>query len=143
MRNLETRLAEAEVTQHQDIQIKCTGAVGNACRAVAAEVVLDGEKGIEEGPRSEPGFKRDDRVEKTRLVRIANGRCGVERGLRDDAAESGKTARGGGEGSIGRTCGAREVRPHADVGGAHGQQGIAAGAGFGTGRFTARRGWFW
>ena len=49
MRNLETCLTEAEVTQHQDIQIKCTRAIGDASGAVAAEIALDSQQRVEQG----------------------------------------------------------------------------------------------
>ena len=109
MRKLEACFAEAEVAEHEHIQVQCTGAVGDAGGAVAAEVVFDGEKRIEQGARGEFGFKRNHCVEKARLVGVANRPGGVEPRASKDAAQGAEAVNGSSEGDIGRPRAAREV----------------------------------
>ena len=75
MRNLESCLTEAEVTQHQDIQVKCTRAVRDAGGAIAAEVTLNAEKCLEQRTWGEISLKSDDRVDEARLVSVTHRFC--------------------------------------------------------------------
>src|SRR5579871_1469013 len=100
MRNLEACLAQTEVAEHQDIQVKCTRAVGNAGGAVPLEVALDREQGVEQGTWSERSFDRNNCIDEARLTRVAHRFGGVECRAGDDAAQSGEPVSGGGEGQI-------------------------------------------
>lgn len=109
MRNFESCLAETEVTQHQDIQVQCTRAVGDACGAVASEVELNGEQCIEQGTRGTIGFEGDHCIEESGLVSVADGPGRVEPGAGGNAAQGGETVRGGDEGGCGRSGETAEV----------------------------------
>jgi len=106
MRNLEAGLGENKIAVEQEVEIEGAWAVGNRARAIASEETLNREKRVKERAWRKIGFKRDDGVEKARLIGNADGRGGIKRGTRGDAAESGDSLKGGGERGIRRTGGA-------------------------------------
>jgi len=106
VRDFEARLGEHETAVEENVEIEGPGAVGDRARSIAAEEALDGEKSVEKWARREIGFNSDDGVEEARLIGEADGFGGIERGARGDAAERPNVLKGGGEGGIGRACGA-------------------------------------
>ena len=109
MGDLEIEFAEDEIVVEKKVEVESAGAVGNAGRTVAAEFALDGEQGMEKLIRDETGFERDNGVEEARLIGEPDGRGGVERGARCDAAKGGEARGGRGERGFGRAGGAGQV----------------------------------
>jgi hypothetical protein len=109
MRYLESCLAEAEVAQHQDIQVQCTWTVGDTGGAVAAEIAFEGKKLFEQSAGRKIGIERQNCIQEARLIGKAHWPCGIKRGARDDASESREAVRCGGEGGFGSARGALEV----------------------------------
>lgn len=103
MRDFKAGLAEDEIAIEEDVEIESARAVGECGSAVAAEVALDGEEGIEEIARGERGFKSENGVEKAGLIGVSDGSGGVERRAGHNAAESGETRGGCGESGLRRT----------------------------------------
>jgi hypothetical protein len=136
---------EDEVVKEEDVEVESSGAILEACGAVAAEFVLDGEKGVEQGLRGEIGFEGDNGVDKAGLGSKPDGLGAVEGGSGDDAAEGFEAVGSGGEGGLGRACRAGEICAQGDVGGVHEIKGIAEGdaqgEGWDTGVKTKRSVW--
>ena len=82
MRDFQAGLGEDEIAVEENVEVEGAGAVRDGGGAVAAEVALDGEEGVEEIARGEMRFEGDDGVEEAGLVGEADGRGGVERGAR-------------------------------------------------------------
>ncbi len=74
MRDFEGGLADDEVAVEEDVEVEGAGTVGEGGGAVAAEVALDGEEGVEEWARGERGFECDDGVKEAGLINDAGGR---------------------------------------------------------------------
>ena len=128
--NIEAGFAEEEVVVEEDVEVEGTRAVGDGCGAVAAEIALDGEEGVEEIAWGEWSFEGQDRVEETGLIGEADGGGGMERGACGDSAQGGETCGGGGECGLRRADGAGKVGTECDVGGRHGKR-VAELAGLG------------
>jgi CO/xanthine dehydrogenase Mo-binding subunit len=56
MRDFEAVLADVSVIEHQNVEVERARAVGDAGRAVAPELVFDGEQGLQQIVRSELCF---------------------------------------------------------------------------------------
>ena len=123
--NFEIRFADAEIVVEENVEVEGAGAVGEAGGAVAAELLFDGQQGVEQLARSEYCFKGDDGVDKAGLRGEADGRGGIERGAADDATKRGKARGCGGQRDVGQAGVAGQVRAHSDVSGVHPLQGIA------------------
>lgn len=120
MRNFESRVGENEIAIEQDVEVKGAGAIGDGGRAIAAEDALDGEENVEDRMRGEIGFKRDDGVEKARLIGEANWHGGIEGRTRGDAAGFCDLLERGGERGVWRPGGAGKVCAESDEGERHG-----------------------
>ena len=86
MRDFEAGCGENQVAIEQDVEVECAWAVWRARGAVAAEVELDREKTVQQIARRKMRFKRDDGIQKAGLIFKSDGRSGVERRTRGDAA---------------------------------------------------------
>jgi len=73
MRYLEARFAKLNVAKEQDVEIERAGVVGKRGGPVAAELLLDAEEGVEQGPWLQVGFQRNHRIHEARLVGKTNG----------------------------------------------------------------------
>jgi hypothetical protein len=124
MGNFKIRFADAEIAVEENVEIERAGAVGEARRAVAAELLFDGQQGVKQRARSERGFKGDDGIYEAGLRGKSDGRGGVERGTADDAAEGGEARGCSGQRDVGQTGVAGQVCAHSDVSGVHLFQGI-------------------
>lgn len=109
VRDFEAGLQEGEIAVEKNVEVEGAGSVGDGGGAVAAEVTLDGEQGVEQGARGEIGVEGDDGVEKAGLRRESDRRSGVKRGAGGDAAEGGEALGGCGECGGRRAGGAGEV----------------------------------
>ena len=79
MRNLQSRLADFEIAQEQNVQVQRARSVRESRRPVAAKLLLDGQQPIEQFARLQLRFQRHHRVHKPRLRGKAHRRGGVER----------------------------------------------------------------
>jgi hypothetical protein len=114
MRDFEAGLRNDEIAIEEDVEVEGSRAVGECGGAIAAEDALDREKSVEKWARCETGFEEENGVEKTRLGGKADGRGGIERGTRGDAAEPGEVLEGCGESCVGWPGGAGKVCAESD-----------------------------
>jgi len=119
VRDFESRLVEDEVAEEENIEVEGAGAVGDAEGALAAEVVLNGEKGFEERARRHIRFERENCVDKAGLAGEPDGRGRVERRPRGDAAQSLQAQGGGNQRTFWGAGAAGQVGAEADVGSGH------------------------
>ena len=119
MRQLKAGLAEAEISEQEQVEIEGSRAVGQAARAVAAILGLDGEEAHEQGARGKAGAEGDDSVDEARLIVKAYGRGGVERGAGADLAEGGEGLQSRCKGGLRCATGTGKIGAEADVCGAH------------------------
>ena len=71
---------EHDVAVEEDVEVDDAGAVGDGGGAVAAHLLLDGEKCSEELLRRERGAQQSGGIEEVRLVEVADGGGVVEGG---------------------------------------------------------------
>ncbi len=119
MGDFEAGFAEDEIAVEENVEIEGARAIGDACGAVAAEFAFDEENGAKQFEWRQSGFEGDHGVEEAGLIDDADGRGGVERGARGDAAERSETDGGGGERGFGRAGGTGQVGAEGDVGERH------------------------
>ena len=122
VRDFESRLAEDEIAEEENIEVEGAGAVGDAGGAVTAEAVFDCEQSAEQFSRRQIRFERENCVDKAGLAGEPDGSGGVERRPRGDAAQRFEALRCGGQRSLGRAGAAGQVGTEADVGGEHPSQ---------------------
>jgi hypothetical protein len=123
--DVEIGFVKNQGTKQQDIQVEGAGPIGNAGRAVAAELALDAEESSEEGRRRKVRFEGDGGVDESWLSGKSDGRGGIEGRPADDPADGGEALDGGGERGFRRTSWAGNVGTHPDVSGLHGFKGSA------------------
>ncbi len=129
MRNFQACFMNAQISYHQDIQIKRARTVQQARGAITAVISFEIEQAVKEGARCHPGFESNDSVHETRLLGESNGLGGIERRACNDAADGFEAGSGCGQRSLGRPSGAGEIRAHSDVSRPHACQLLSAGAG--------------
>lgn len=122
VRDFEAGQADVDVVEEKDVEVERPGAVGDSCRAVAAEFELDGEKAVEQGLRGKIGFECNGGVDEAGLMGESNGIGAVKRGASSDAAEGRKAQSGSGESDLRGTCGAGKICAQADVSRVHGSR---------------------
>lgn len=127
VRDFQIGLTDCEIAEEQDVEIEGARAVGDACGAVAAELLLNGEQLLQQLRRLEIRFQHDDGVYKARLGGESNRLRRVERRAGDDAPQGFKTSSCDGECCLGRSGIAGQVRSQSDVGCWHPFQTIAQG----------------
>ena len=72
-------LADYAVAVEQNVQIERTRAVGEACRAVASELLLDGQQAAQQSLRLKFRLQRNNGIYKSRLIGESDRLGGVER----------------------------------------------------------------
>ena len=125
MRDFEAVLADVLAIEHKDVEVERARTIGDAGRAVAAELVLDGEQGLQQSVWGKVCFKRNDGVEEAGLGGKAYRLGGVKRGLGSDVADGCEARNGSGESCFRRPGAAGKVGAEADVCGWHESQIIA------------------
>jgi hypothetical protein len=90
VRNLQTRLAELDVAEEQNVEIKRSGAVADGTRAVAAKLLFDGQQLVQEMPGLQVGLERYHSVDKSWLADESNRCGGIKPRPRDHAAKRAK-----------------------------------------------------
>jgi hypothetical protein len=75
MWNLKARLAHRQIAIQKNVQIQGARAIQNGADAVPSEVTFNGEQRIQQVAGAELCFDCGCRIQESRLVGIADGRC--------------------------------------------------------------------
>ena len=119
MRDFKAGFVKNRIAIKQDVEIERAWAVERARGAFTAEGVLNGEQTVQQIVRREMRFQRDHGIREAGLRFESDGRGGVERGARGDAAKSGEAFSSGGERGLRRAGRAEKVGAEGDVGEGH------------------------
>ena len=109
MRNIKVWLMNYLVTIEENIEVQSPWAIANFRRAVAAELTLDLEQGLEKLEWLEVGLEFDNCIHEARLAGDPDRRGGIEARAPGQTAQPGKPFRGFSE------CGLRPPRAAGDV----------------------------
>jgi len=116
VRDFKAGFVKNRIAIEQDVEIERAWAVERARGAIAAEGVLDRKKAVQKIVRREMRFESYNGIREAGLRFESDGRGGVERGARGDAAKSGEAFSSGGERGLRRAGRAEKVGAEGDVG---------------------------
>lgn len=94
--NIEIGLVEDQCAVEKDVEVKSAGSVLKAGRAIAAEITLDLEKGVEQSSGGKSGFQSNHGIDETRLIGETDGLRGVKGGATGHAANGVESLGSGG-----------------------------------------------
>lgn len=114
VRDFEAGIGKDEIVVEEKVEVEGARAIEGSAGAIAAEEAFDGEKSVEKVAGRKRSFEGQDSVEEAGLIGNADGRGGVERRTRGDAAERGDTLQGCGKSGIGRAGGAGKIGAEGD-----------------------------
>ena len=129
VRDFKPRLAENHIAIEQDVEIERAWAVGRAGRAITAEFDLDREKAVQQFLWRKMRLHRDHGVREAGLICESDGRGGIKRRARGDAAKGGQAFGSGDEGGLRRAGRAEKVGAECDVGEGHPDNRLTESAG--------------
>ena len=125
MRDFKIVLAQHQIAEEQNIQVERPRPIPEPPKPpkprcpVAAKLALQIEQRVEQLARSQIRFKPDNRIEKPRLIGVANRRGGVERRTRGQAANLRQPRYCRGQCSLRQPGRAGQVGAESDVGNGH------------------------